>query len=170
MSDYAPLLDGDMTLKEAEAAGIDTAVIKKAKTRRRIIQREGQDPVVEIEREVELHDRSLAESEFTVEQTGGRATETVRVEGGPVAVVRCEFVGITAEVLGAWWMQLPQDEKDRMGFAGFAPIPAEQPMIEGEIVGTVVDDVKDALAAAQEDAPHTALEAMERERAKLAGE
>jgi hypothetical protein len=69
LADFEALTQGKATLSELKAAGVDTSVIKKAKA-------------TETGLEVELHDRSLAEAAFVVEQTDGRATQQIQMQGG----------------------------------------------------------------------------------------
>lgn len=77
LADFEGVLDGQMGLREARAAGLDTSNIKKIKQKQRTIAgKDGGEAVVETEREIELHDRSLAEAQFVMEQTDGRPAAT----------------------------------------------------------------------------------------------
>lgn len=82
VADYDAITEEGLTAAQARAKGINTAPIKRVKVKRRTIEREGQEPIVEIEREIELRDTALQESEFVTNQTGGTPTKTINVQGG----------------------------------------------------------------------------------------
>lgn len=79
MADFEPLLDGQMSLRELKASGVDTAMVKKTKTKTRRIPQGDGEPIVETEREVELHDRALAAWRDVVDDTNGKPTQSVNV-------------------------------------------------------------------------------------------
>ncbi len=58
MADFEPLLDGQKCMKELRHDGVDTRVIKKVKSKTRSIPQGDNPPIIETEREIELHDRS----------------------------------------------------------------------------------------------------------------
>lgn len=68
MKDFEPVLDGQMSLREIDAAGYDTSMIKKCKTR--ITPQKDGDPIVT--RELELHDRALDVHKDLMDRTEGR--------------------------------------------------------------------------------------------------
>ncbi len=73
MADYEPLLDGQKCMKELRHEGVDTRVIKKVKSKTRAIPQGDQPPIIETEREIELHDRSGAEFDRVLDRTDGKS-------------------------------------------------------------------------------------------------
>lgn len=72
IADFEPLLDGQQGLREMRAAGFDTRSIKRVKSKTRTITRKDGDPIVEVERELELRDTSLEEHKDLMDRTDGR--------------------------------------------------------------------------------------------------
>ncbi len=97
LADFEPLLDGQMSLREIRAQGHDTATIKKVKCKKRSIpQKEGESPIEEVEREIELHDRAGSELDRIMDRTEGKPTQEIAgKEGAPlmVQIVKIEFDG-----------------------------------------------------------------------------
>jgi len=81
LADFEALLNGEDTLKGARAKGLDTAQLKRVKAKRREIPQDGGPPIVETEREIELHDRVLPANEFSTHETSGTPTRTVHIQG-----------------------------------------------------------------------------------------
>ncbi len=97
IADFEPVLDGQMSLRELRTAGICTTVVKKVKTKKRSIpQGPDKEPIEEVEREIELHDRSGREFDRVLDRTDGKANQTISSpEGGgvnlTVKVMKVEF-------------------------------------------------------------------------------
>ncbi len=72
MADYEPLLDGQKCMKELRHDGVDTRVIKKVKSKTREIPQGDKPPIIETEREIELHDRSGSELDRLLDRTDGK--------------------------------------------------------------------------------------------------
>lgn len=103
MADFEDLLDGQKSLKELRGDGIDTRVVKKCKTKTRHIQQGDGDPIVEVEREIELHDRSGEEFDRILDRTDGKANQTIQVDSNLTQIQRIEvsFVGSHLAASGA---------------------------------------------------------------------
>lgn len=89
MADVEAVLDGQSSLKELRTAGYDTGIVKKIKVKRRLIPNGDNPPIEEVEREIELHDRSLEETKAIIDYTDGKPkqlNEHTGLEGGPIAV------------------------------------------------------------------------------------
>ncbi len=86
MADFEEVLEGDSRLSELRKNGINTECVKKIKSKQRMItQGEGQPPINEIEREIELHDRSGSELDRIMDRTEGKAMQPVAgPEGGAI--------------------------------------------------------------------------------------
>ncbi len=96
MADFEPLLDGQMSLRELRAQGQDTATIKKVKSRKRTIPQKEGDPVEEVEREIELHDRAGEEMDRILDRTEGKPMQEIASKDGQplvVQIVKIEFDG-----------------------------------------------------------------------------
>ncbi|MDB5320579.1 MAG: hypothetical protein JWN40_2210 [Phycisphaerales bacterium] len=82
LAEMEALLDGKQSLQELNAAGVNTEVIKKIKVRRRTIPTgEGKPPEVEVEREVELHDRAGEDFDRICDRTEGTPKQSVTHDG-----------------------------------------------------------------------------------------
>jgi len=81
LADFEPVLTGEIGLQQIRKKGIDTSVLKKIKTKTRTIPQKDGEPLVEVEREVELRDTSLAESEAIMDRTVGKATQDLNISG-----------------------------------------------------------------------------------------
>lgn len=80
IADFEAALDGQKSLKELRGDGVNTAVVKKTKTKRREIPNGDNAPIIEVEREIELHDRSGAAFDRIMDRTeGGVAKGEVQV-------------------------------------------------------------------------------------------
>ncbi len=72
VSDYQPFLDAEKDLPALEKEGLDTSQVKRVKQKnRKIPQKEG-PPIIEKEREIELHDRSGNAFDRIFDRTEGR--------------------------------------------------------------------------------------------------
>jgi hypothetical protein len=81
IADFEPLLDGQMSLRELRAQGFNTSLVKKTKRKeRQIPQGEGQDPIVVVEREIELYDRSGNAFDRIMDRTEGRPRESQELD------------------------------------------------------------------------------------------
>jgi hypothetical protein len=79
LADFADYIDGEVGIKDLAASGIDTAIVKKAKTRKRTYETQAGTSVTEVEREIELHDRSGEEFDRVCDRTEGRPTQAIDV-------------------------------------------------------------------------------------------
>lgn len=68
LADFEEVLDGEKKLHELRTAGVNTEIVKKCKTKRRTLD----DGTVEVEREIELHNRSGEEFDRVMDRTGGK--------------------------------------------------------------------------------------------------
>ena len=80
IADYESVLDGQKSLAELRADGIDTALVKKMKQKTRSIPNPEGGETTEVEREIELHDRSLDAFNVVLNRTDGRPHETQEVD------------------------------------------------------------------------------------------
>jgi hypothetical protein len=97
LADFQDVIEGDKSLRELKRAGVNTAVIKKMKTKTKTYQN-GETPVTEVEREIELHDRSGSDVDRIVHNTDGSPSQAVKVEGFiPIGVVRVITPALRAE-------------------------------------------------------------------------
>jgi hypothetical protein len=95
VADFEDLLTGDATLKSARKKGVRTDLIKKIKTRTRTVGMDAdENPIIEVERELELYDRSGEDFDRVVEQTDGRPRQTVGVQQEGKLDVILEIVGM----------------------------------------------------------------------------
>lgn len=74
MARYEAYLEGKDSLEDLEGKGIDTTLVKKAKIT--VVESESSTTT---RREIELHDRSLAEAEFVCDRTEGRPKQALEV-------------------------------------------------------------------------------------------
>lgn len=74
LADYDDLCDGTTTLSKLREKGVNTAVVKKIKTRR-LYDKDGKDTGVE--REVELHNRTGEDFDRVLDRTVGRPTQEI---------------------------------------------------------------------------------------------
>lgn len=82
-ADMEDMLDGRVTLRQLRQRGFNTSAIRKVKVKTRTLRdAEGNDAGVEVEREVELHDRSGAEFDRVFDRTEGRPRQQVDVTSG----------------------------------------------------------------------------------------
>lgn len=88
IADFEPLLDGQMGIRELRAQGVDTTSIKKVKHKTRTIQQgEGNEPIQEVEREIELYDRGLEEARTVMDYTEGRPASGALPSEAPQTIV-----------------------------------------------------------------------------------
>ena len=82
LTDFALYVAGEVSLADLEAAGVDTSVLKRVKVRTFT----GEDGRERVEREIELFDRALKESEFVVPESDGQPTSHTDVtsDGKPL--------------------------------------------------------------------------------------
>jgi hypothetical protein len=84
LADFQRFLDGTSDLKHLRDNGIYTDIVKKVKSKKRTIPGpEGSPPTIELEREIELHDRSGEDFDRICDHTDGKATQRVEVTGPP---------------------------------------------------------------------------------------
>lgn len=92
MADYEPAINGEKTLKEIREDGINTALIKRVRQRRITTTDEKGNQVVEITRDLELHDRAGEAFTRLLDQTDGKPgqapTVEVNVQAVQVKVIR----------------------------------------------------------------------------------
>lgn len=80
IADFEVVLDGQKSLVELRNDGVDTAIVKKMKQKTRSIPNPAGGETTEVEREIELHDRSLDAFNVVLARTDGRPHETKEVE------------------------------------------------------------------------------------------
>lgn len=80
VADFEPVLDGQKSLRELRTEGVDTAVVRKVKTKKRYIPNGDDPPVEEVEREIELYDRSGQEFDRVLDRTDGKPHESQEIE------------------------------------------------------------------------------------------
>ncbi len=93
IADFEPVLDGQANLREMRAQGFDTATIKKVKSKQRAIPQGDNPPIIETEREIELHDRSGVEFDRVLDRTDGKSAQNVNVRGSIEHVRTIRVVG-----------------------------------------------------------------------------
>ncbi len=82
MADFEPYLEGDANLRELRGNGLNTEVIKKVKTKSRVVPIPGGHGTTEevIEREIELHDRDGVEFDRVLDRVSEKqAGPTVQI-------------------------------------------------------------------------------------------
>lgn len=80
IADMEPILDGTKTLAELRESGVNTEVIRKVKTKTRILPgADGKDGATEIEREIELHDRAGADVDRIMDRTLGKPSQAIDI-------------------------------------------------------------------------------------------
>jgi hypothetical protein len=89
LSDYEPLIDGSKTLKDLEAAGVDTAVVKKVKARSEM-DKDGN--VVAVTREIELHNLAGECLDRIADRTEGKPTQAINLGGNLGMPTVVEFI------------------------------------------------------------------------------
>lgn len=90
LADFDGVVDGQLSLRELRAGGVDTTVVKKNKTRTKT----SPDGTVEVEREIELHDRSGSEFDRVMDRTEGKPAQEITVSGSvDIRKVEVLFVG-----------------------------------------------------------------------------
>ena len=77
LADFEPALDGQLSLRELRAAGINTEAIKRVKVRRKKNE-QGQE---EVEREIELNQSAGVDFDRVMDRTEGKPRQTVELEG-----------------------------------------------------------------------------------------
>lgn len=119
LADFNDYLEGGVDLIDLRDKGIDTALVKKAKVKTRTIERDGAEPIVEVEREIELHERSADDFDRLLDQTAGKPIQPVALDA---AVTSVEIA-----IPGLMGNQTPQDAISGVD-------PASPTLIEGSIV------------------------------------
>lgn len=84
IADFEPALDGQLSLRELRNQGIDTSTIKKTKAKVRSIPDGSGGTIHEVEREIEVHDRSKAAMSLILEHTNGKPVRAIEVSGPAV--------------------------------------------------------------------------------------
>ncbi|MDB5295093.1 MAG: hypothetical protein JWO31_1076 [Phycisphaerales bacterium] len=90
LADFGPVLDGTMTLADLRKSGVNTAVVKKCKTRTHT----GDGGGTEVEREVELHDRAGDEYDRVLDRMYGRARQSVDHKHDLADAVRADLTAV----------------------------------------------------------------------------
>lgn len=103
MADYEPLLDGEMDARGLEKSGVDTTAIKKMKLKRREIPQDNDDPpIVEYEREIELHNRSGEAFDRIMDRTVGKPAQSVTIQSSSAyTIVTMDYSLLTPAQLEA---------------------------------------------------------------------
>lgn len=89
MSDFEPVIDGDLSLRALKSQGVNTEIVKKIKKKRRVMTAPDGSRVEDTEREIELHDRSGVDFDRVSDRTEGKPAQTVNVNNSapPMIVV-----------------------------------------------------------------------------------
>jgi hypothetical protein len=82
LADFQDAVDGVSDLKALRKQGLNTEVVKKLKTKTRTIPSQDGDPVVEVEREIELYDRAGVDFDRVVEKTAGKDPQATDITSG----------------------------------------------------------------------------------------
>ncbi len=133
MADFEPVLDGQMSLRELRNAGINTAVVKKTKTKTKTTPgRDGAPPTVEVEREIELVDRSLEEGRFGTEATDGRPGQSEEsADKDPARLLVSITITNGQPTLKTEAPQVHVNSFDALALPSREPLSPETPKIEG---------------------------------------
>lgn len=95
MADFQDACDGVADLKSLRDAGLNTEVVKKMKVKTRTIGGgHGEEPVVEVERELELHDRAGEDFDRIMDRTEGKAKQVSEITGKDGSALFKTFVGV----------------------------------------------------------------------------
>ena len=89
LADFETLTDGTQNPSDLRRQGVDTSVIRKCKSKRRTIPNGDDTPIVEIEMEIELHNRGGEEFDRVMENTHGKpglAPDAPELAAGPPIV------------------------------------------------------------------------------------
>lgn len=102
LSDFDDFINGEKSLVDLRAAGINTEVVKKIKQRsRKVPAGEGETEEI-IEREVELHDRAGVDFDRIIDHTAGKPVQAVEMSGpnkGPIEIKKdVDYDAIEAEL------------------------------------------------------------------------
>jgi hypothetical protein len=79
LADFDPFFDDGAKLKDLRAAGVNTEIVKKRKEKRREIPQEDGPPIIEVDREIELHDRAGDDFDRVMDRTVGKPSQAVEV-------------------------------------------------------------------------------------------
>lgn len=106
LSDFSAVLRGDQSLEELRAAGTNTEVVKKIKQRTRKINVGDGKFEDEIEREIELYDRSGSDFDRLLDRTIGKPTQAVELtgkDGGSLEINHAvDLSKLSADELRTW--------------------------------------------------------------------
>lgn len=84
LADFQDAVDGVSDLRSLRKDGLNTEVVKRMRCKTRTIPgRNGDEPTVEVEREIELHDRAGDDFDRIVEQTDGKPSQPIQ-HGGTI--------------------------------------------------------------------------------------
>jgi hypothetical protein len=89
LADFADFIEGRATIAELREAGVDTALVKKAKSRTRTYRTKDGGTVTVTEREIELYDRSGEAFDRICDRAEGKPKHAVDLggeQGMPLAV------------------------------------------------------------------------------------
>ncbi len=123
LADFEPYLDGSMTLADVRASGTPTEAVKKAKVKTRT----DANGNTEVEREIELYDRSGPDFDRVMDRTAGgvvQAMKTIQADSLGYDPASLEELGRLGLAVGVPWEKLP------------APVRAVTPK---PVVSTVVE-------------------------------
>ncbi len=82
LADFEEVLDGAQSLKQVRESGINTEVLKKVKVKTRTIPgRNNEADTIEVEREIELHNRSGEEFDRICDRTDGKPNQRMTHDG-----------------------------------------------------------------------------------------
>lgn len=102
LADFEDILSGEKKLSDVRKDGTPTDCIKKVKSKERYIQQGEGEPIKEVEREIELHDRSGSELDRIMDRTEGKPMQPVAgPDGGgiPVDIVVKVIKGVSTDDL-----------------------------------------------------------------------
>lgn len=87
LADFQTLIDGEETIPQLKRRGVPTELIKKFKRRTRNIPNGEGAPIIEVEVEIELHDRSGEDFDRVMDRTHGKPLQAIEYsgpDGGPI--------------------------------------------------------------------------------------
>ena len=79
LADFEEVLDGSQTLRTARSGGVNTEIVKKMKVKTRT----NDAGEVEVEREIELHDRAGVDFDRIFDRTVGKPSQEIQHQGIP---------------------------------------------------------------------------------------
>lgn len=79
LADMGKALGNDDALKELRDSGVNTEVVKRYKTTTRIVRDSKGDPITEVERQIELHDRAGQDFDRIMDRTEGKPKQVADI-------------------------------------------------------------------------------------------